>query len=166
MTDSPHAILTHSVLSSRSLVLKEGICNPGWQLLMHDSTPSFRLAERAAISVMAQNGLSESSARLSAFGGAKRTWGAPDGPDRLRRFRPEADIGGLKFRGCSGAGAQQPLKLHWLSPAGRCGCSALMERTNRGSTARDPHVFMAKITIPKNNSATTTQMMMNLSRTW
>jgi len=27
------------------------------------------------------------------------------------------------------------------------------------------HVFMAKIIIPKNNSATTTQMMMNLSRT-
>ena len=33
------------------------------------------------------------------------------------------------------------------------------------SRSRDPHVFMAKITIPKNNSATTTQMMMNLSRT-
>jgi putative tryptophan/tyrosine transport system substrate-binding protein len=46
MTDSPHAILTHSVLSSRSLVLR-GTCNPGWQLLMHDSTPSFRLSERA-----------------------------------------------------------------------------------------------------------------------
>jgi hypothetical protein len=30
----------------------------------------------------------------------------------------------------------------------------------------DPHVFTAKIIIPKNNSATTTQMMMNLSRTW
>jgi hypothetical protein len=26
-------------------------------------------------------------------------------------------------------------------------------------------VFMAKMTIPKNNSATTTQMMMNLTRT-
>ena len=33
------------------------------------------------------------------------------------------------------------------------------------SRGRDPHVFMAKMTIPKNNSATTTQMMMNLSKT-
>ena len=41
---------------------------------MHDSTPSFRLSERATISVMAQSGLSETSARLSAFG-VKRTSG-------------------------------------------------------------------------------------------
>ena len=39
------------------------------------------------------------------------------------------------------------------------------KRLERSRGRKDLHVFMAKITIPKNNSATTTQMMMNLSKT-
>jgi hypothetical protein len=50
------------------------------------------------------------------------------------------------------------------------GITPLMTKLAPGSVwnaprGRDPHVFMAKMTIPKNNSATTAQMMMNLSKT-
>src|SRR5713226_7767413 len=36
---------------------------------MHDPTPSFRLSERVAISVMALSGHLDASSRMSAFGG-------------------------------------------------------------------------------------------------
>jgi hypothetical protein len=80
---------------------------------MHDSTPSFRLSERAAISVMAQSGHLDASSRMSAFG-AKRTGGGsgwriarsqltqsghrPDGNSVVQRSRQGASRSRLRGR--------------------------------------------------------------------